>query len=169
MDDVILRISRHYLTGVVGILGLGAASYLIKRYLSNTEHTTNAYYTRMDELAHGANIAALAPYSRKVFIFWNGDFNSTYLLLDYLQQDYIIQPLYIERYTIRKALEHDLLEKYTSQYNQSKLSPSNAKCRQFSSEDEVPCRERSERSSSCPSARSSIAGRATPPPHQRHK
>ena len=128
MDDVILRISRHYLTGVVGILGLGAASYLIKRYLSNTEHTTNAYYTRMDELAHGANIAALATSSRKVFIFWNGDFNSTYLLLDYLQQDYIIQPLYIERYTIRKALEHDLLEKYTSQYNQSKLSPSNAKC-----------------------------------------
>ena len=36
--------------------------------------------------------------------------NSTYILLDLLLQDIIIQPLYIERYTIIKALEKDTLD-----------------------------------------------------------
>ena len=36
--------------------------------------------------------------------------NSTYILLDLLLQDTIIQPLYIERYTIIKALEKDTLD-----------------------------------------------------------
>jgi hypothetical protein len=129
MDDIILRISRHYLTGAAGIVGLGAATYLLRRYLSNTEKTTNSYYTRTDEISIVPNISAFSPNARKIYIYWNGDFNSTYLLLDYLQQDYIVQTLYIERYTIRKALEHDQLQKYTAEYNKSKLSPdTNTKC-----------------------------------------
>jgi hypothetical protein len=46
-----------------------------------------------------------------------------------LQQDYIVQPIYIERYTIRKALEYEKLERYTTEYNQSKLQ-TNSKCSQ---------------------------------------
>jgi hypothetical protein len=121
MDDIILRVSRHYITGIIGILGLGAATYAIRRYLSNNEKTTSTYYTRTDELNTIHNLTSLAnPSARKIYIFWNGSFNSTYLLLDYLQQDYILQPIYIERYTIRKTLEHDQLLKYTAEYKQSK-------------------------------------------------
>jgi hypothetical protein len=121
MDDIVLRISRHYISGLAGIISLGAATYFIRRYLSNTEKTTSSYYTRSDELDIGNNIASNLPTSKKINIFWNGSFNSTYLLLDYLQQDYIIQPIYIERYTIRKALEYEKLEKCTAEYNKSKL------------------------------------------------
>jgi hypothetical protein len=123
MDDIVLRISRHYITGITGLIGLGAATYFIKRYLSNNEKTTSTYYTRPDELVPGSSLASLSA-SRKIYIFWNGDFNSTYLLLDYLQQDYIVQPMYIERYTIRKALENDKLTLYTREYNQSRASGS---------------------------------------------
>jgi hypothetical protein len=129
MDDIILRISRHYLTGVAGIIGLGVATYLMRRYLSNTEKASNTYYTRSDEIDNIPNISALSPNAKKIYIFWNGDFNSTYLLLDYLQQDYIVHPLYIERYTIRKTLEHDQLQRYTAQYNQIK-SQTEIKCPQ---------------------------------------
>lgn len=127
MDDIILRISRHYITGLTGIFGLGIATYFIRRYLSNTEKTTNAYYTRSDELETNFNLPSLIHSSaRKIYLFWNASFNSTYLLVDYLQQDYIVQPLYIERYTIRKTLEHELLEKYTDEYNNSRTN--NVKC-----------------------------------------
>jgi hypothetical protein len=125
MDDIILRVSRHYITGIIGVLGLAATTYLMRRYFSNNEKTTNAYYTRTDELdntMNGATSLSLEtnPSARKITIFWNGSFNSTYLLLDYLQQDFIIQPLYVEKYTIRKALEHEQLQKYTTEYNASR-------------------------------------------------
>ena len=143
MDDIIFRISRHYITGIAGILGLGAATYFIRRYLSNNEKTTSSYYTRSDELDTVHNLAILSQTinnnnaknnnakNRNIHIFWNGSFNSTYLLLDYLQQDYIVQPIYIERYTIRKALEHEQLQRYTNEYNQSKQQSkqqTNVKC-----------------------------------------
>lgn len=128
MDDIILRISRHYISGIMGILGLSATAYLLRRYFSNNEKTTNGYYIRNDELnSYQLSSIINNSSSRKITIFWNGSFNSTYILLDYLQQDYIIQPLYIERYTIRKALEKELLEKYTIEYNQSKQN-TNIKC-----------------------------------------
>lgn len=122
MDDIIFRISRHYITGTIGLLGLGAATYFIRRYLSNSENTTNRFYTRSDEMDAPPSLVANSYNARKVYIFWNGSFNSTYLLLDYLQQDYIVQPLYIERYTIRKSLEHDRLQKYTAEYRNAMKS-----------------------------------------------
>lgn len=133
MDDIILRVSRHYITGIIGIFGLGAVTYLMRRYLSNNKKTTNAYYTRSDELDNTMNSEislsmATNPSARKITIFWNGSFNSTFLLLDYLQQDYIIQPLYIERYTIRKTLEYEILQKYTTEYNASRTSASGMQC-----------------------------------------
>ena len=44
------------------------------------------------------------------YIFWNGDVGSTYLIIDLLLQDKIVQPLYIERYTIIRALEGERLK-----------------------------------------------------------
>ena len=58
MDDIILRISRHYITGVAGIFGLGIATYFIRRYLSNNEKTSSAYYTRPDELDISNNLVS---------------------------------------------------------------------------------------------------------------
>lgn len=124
MEELVFRISRSYITGLAGLLGLGAVTYLIKRYLSNTTVTSNSYYIKMDSMAQTSNLAALTQIQTpgdtkngKVYIFWNGDVKSTYLLIDQLLQDKIIQPLYIERYTILKILEHDRLEEYTKLYN----------------------------------------------------
>lgn len=121
MNDIIFRISRHYITGIIGILGLGVATYGIRRYLSNHAKTTNTFYIRADEQNTIPNLKILSPNVKHIYIYWNGSFNSTYLLLDYLLQDYIIQPLYIECYTIRKNLEQETLQKYTIEYNLSKL------------------------------------------------
>lgn len=140
MDDIILRISRHYITGIIGILGLGVATYAIRRYLSNNEKTSSSYYTRSDELNAIPNLTSLIyPSARKIHIFWNGSFNSTYLLLDYLQQDYIVQPMYIERYTIRKALEHEQLQRYTAEYNKSKQQSTQQSKQQSAQQTNAKC------------------------------
>lgn len=123
MEDIVFRISRHYLSGIIGIIGLCGVTWALRRYLSNTEKTQNKYYTKPEELNNQSSLSILRPARDNIYIFWNGSVNSTYLLIDYLQQDKIIQPLYIERYTIRKALEHDLLERYTAQYTASKSNP----------------------------------------------
>jgi hypothetical protein len=110
------------------MIGLGVVTYLIKRYLSNTTATTNGYYvkpdsSRMSNEPSGNILVNLAAQEKDnsekgiVYIFWNGDMKSTYLLIDQLLQDKIIQPLYVERYTIFKTLEHEQLEKYTKLYN----------------------------------------------------
>jgi hypothetical protein len=122
MEDIILRISRNYIFGIGGIVSLGLSTWLIKRYLSNTKAATNDYYLKQDEINVMPNIKLISDNNEPitVYIFWNGDMKSTYLLIDQLLQDKIIQPLYIERYTILKALEHDQLEKMTKEYNINK-------------------------------------------------
>lgn len=114
MEDIVVHISRNYITGLTGLSILGVATYLIRRYLSNTSATSNNHYIKSSEVQTHNPILGLSSQSRIVYIFWNGDLPSTYLLLDQLQLDKIVQPLYIERYTIIKTLEHDTLTKYTS-------------------------------------------------------
>jgi hypothetical protein len=117
-----LNFTQNHIFVVLSILGLGLFTYLSRRYFKNTEATTNQYYTKPDE-QHFVNILLTGAKSDKdvngkiVNIFWNGDMNSTYLLIDSLLQDKIIQPLYIERYTILKHLEYESLENLTQQYN----------------------------------------------------
>lgn len=120
MDDLIFRITKNQLFGVTSILAIAGFTYLAKRYLSNVEKSTNQYYIKPTEQITIPNLNVLKPSesetSKNVFVFWNGDDSSTYLLIDLLQQDYIIQPLYIERFTIIKQLEGTKLEALARQY-----------------------------------------------------
>jgi hypothetical protein len=127
MEDLIFRISKNHIFGLGSIISLGVATYLIKRYLSNEKSTTNNYYLKTEENIAIPNLKLTVSTDSTnstsplvVYIFWNGDVNSTYLLIDQLLQDKVIQPLYIERYTILKALEHNTLEKLTATYNHNK-------------------------------------------------
>ena len=120
MDDLIFRITKNQLFGVTSILAIAGFTYLAKRYLSNVEKSTNQYYIKPTEQISIPNLNVLKPSesetNKHVFVFWNGDDSSTYLLIDLLQQDYIIQPLYIERFTIIKQLEGAKLEALARQY-----------------------------------------------------
>ena len=129
MSDLIIHITRNHLFGLGSLLGLGITSYLIRRYMNNTEKTSNSHYLQPDEITSSTTIISngnninnnINNNKPPVDIYWNGDINSTYLLIDLLLQDYPIQPLYVQRYTIIKTLEHETLEKYITQYNKTHI------------------------------------------------
>jgi hypothetical protein len=114
MDLITLTLNKNHIWSGISIIGLGALTYLTNRYMSNTKKTQNQSYYKPSELINGIpnlNSNNLNNSNNNiVYIFWNGDMNSTYILLDLLVQDKIIQPLYIERYTIIKELEKEELE-----------------------------------------------------------
>ena len=114
------HISSNAIFGTLSILGLGLFTYLGNRYLNTDKETSNQYYTKTEETILGTPNLKLTTekgQSNIIYGFWNGDLSSTYLLIDLLLQDKVIQPLYIERYTILKSLEYDNLVKLTKQYN----------------------------------------------------
>jgi len=117
MNLITLTLNKNHLLNGLSIIGLGTLTYLSSRYISNKNITSNQTYYKPSEMMKGIpNLNSISNHSNHsnqsniIYIFWNGDINSTYLLLDLLLQDKIIQPLYIERYTIIKGLEKDTLE-----------------------------------------------------------
>lgn len=123
MDLITLTLNKNHLWTGLSFVGLGTFTYLTNRYLTNTKETSNQTYYKPCEVIKGIpNLTILNNTNNNntnttnnitnniTYIFWNGDMNSTYILLDLLLQDTIIQPLYIERYTIIKALEKDTLD-----------------------------------------------------------
>ena len=123
MDLITLTLNKNHLWTGLSFVGLGTFTYLTNRYLTNTKETSNQTYYKPCEVIKGIpNLTILNNTNNNntnttnnitnniTYIFWNGDMNSTYILLDLLLQDIIIQPLYIERYTIIKALEKDTLD-----------------------------------------------------------
>jgi len=119
MDLITLTLNKNHLISGISLLGIGALTYFANRYSNNTKHTSNQTYYKPSELIKGipnltyinnTNTNTNTNTNNIIYIFWNGDINSTYLLIDLLLQDKIIQPLYIERYTIIKNLEKDNLE-----------------------------------------------------------
>ena len=111
MDLITLTLNKNHLLSGISLIGLGTLTYLTNRYLSNTKKTKNQSYYKPSELIKGIpNLTSNNTHNNIIYLFWNGDMNSTYILLDLLVQDKIIQPLYIERYTIIKELEKDELE-----------------------------------------------------------
>jgi len=128
MDLITLTLNKNHLWSGLSILGLGTLTYLTNRYINNTKQTTNQSYYKPNELIKGipnlkyinntnttnnntnSTNSTNNSTNNIIYIFWNGDINSTYILIDLLIQDKIIQPLYIERYTIIKDLEKDTLE-----------------------------------------------------------
>ena len=120
MDLVTLTLNKNHLWTGLSFLGLGTFTYLTNRYMNNTKETSNQTYYKPCEVIKGVpNLTILTNNTTNntnnninniIYIFWNGDMNSTYILLDLLLQDSILQPLYIERYTIIKALEKNTLD-----------------------------------------------------------
>ena len=120
MNLITLTLNKNHLLNGLSIIGLGTLTYLSSRYITNKNTTSNQTYYKPSEMIKGIpNLNSLSNQSNQsnhsnqnniIYIFWNGDINSTYLLLDLLLQDKIIQPLYIERYTIIKGLEKNTLE-----------------------------------------------------------
>ena len=109
MELITLTLSKNHLWSALSVAGLAGVTYLTNRYIKNTEDTTNKTYYKPFEITNNLNL--IKPRDKNInYIFWNGDISSTYLLIDLLLQDKIIQPLYIERYTIIKELEKDKLE-----------------------------------------------------------
>jgi len=111
MDLITLTLSKNHLWSALSIAGLAGVTYLTNRYVKNTEKTTNkTYFKPFETLQNANNLKPIHMNTNINYIFWNGDISSTYLLIDLLLQDKVIQPLYIERYTIIKELEKDKLE-----------------------------------------------------------
>ena len=122
MDLITLTLTKNHIWTAVSVLGLAGVSYLTNRYVKNTELATNqTYYKPFETLQNynmfNNNLNNNSNASQNLlninYIFWNGNISSTYILVDLLLQDKIIQPLYIERYTIIKDLEKDKLETLT--------------------------------------------------------
>jgi len=142
MDLLTLTLNKNHLWTGLSFIGLGTFTYLTNRYLTNTKETSNQTYYKPCEVIKGIpNLTILNNTNTNnnntnniTYIFWNGDMNSTYILLDLLLQDTIIQPLYIERYTIIKALEKDTLDtimKNENKNNNGIQSNSNKKYKSY--------------------------------------
>jgi len=133
MDLITLTLNKNHLWSGITFIGLGTLTYLANRYINNTKQTKNQSYYKPAELIKGIpNLNYLqtqhsTQHSTQhiIYIFWNGDINTTYLLIDLLLQDKIIQPIYIERYTIIKELEKETLEKIIKQNNINKKNQMN--------------------------------------------
>ena len=132
MDLITLTLTKNHIWTAVSVLGLAGVSYLTNRYVKNTELATNqTYYKPFETLQNynmfNNNLNNNSNASQNLlninYIFWNGNISSTYILVDLLLQDKIIQPLYIERYTIIKDLEKDKLETFSR--NTEKLKDKN--------------------------------------------
>ena len=131
MDLITLTLNKNHLWSGISLIGLGTLTYLTNRYISNTKKTQNQSYYKSSELIKG--IPNLTSNNNNhnnhnnniIYIFWNGDMNSTYILIDLLVQDKIIQPLYIERYTIIKELEKDELETIIKNQKQEQIQKQN--------------------------------------------
>jgi hypothetical protein len=130
MDLITLTVNKNHLISGISLLGVGALTYLVNRYTNTTKHTSNQTYYKPSELIKGIpNLTLINNNTNNntnnksdniIYIFWNGDINSTYLLIDLLLQDKIIQPLYIERYSIIKNLENDTLKNIIKTQKESK-------------------------------------------------
>lgn len=128
IPDILFKITGNQIFGASSILALAGFTYLAKRYLSNTRDTTNQWYlnsTELTTLTHPSQNQV--DNTRTKYIFWNGSLGSTYLLIDLLLQDYIIQPIYIERYTILKELDKtylaDIISNHGKPETHNKISP----------------------------------------------
>ena len=127
MDLITLSFSKNYIWAGLSTLGLGAITYFTNRYINNTAETTNqTYYKPIETKNYNGNITINSTNGNKpiTYIFWNGDVGSTYLIIDLILQDKIVQPLYIERYTIIRALENERLMKLVNDKKNSFLEKS---------------------------------------------
>ena len=123
MDLITLSFPKNYIWSGLSVAGLGLLTYLTNRYMKNTVDTSSQIYHKSNETISGIpNLNYLTGRgntnqinnpnhntNKLNYIFWNGDLGSTYLVLNHLMQDQVVQPIYIERYSIVKVLEEDNL------------------------------------------------------------
>jgi hypothetical protein len=108
MDLINISFPKNYIWTGVSIAGLGLLTYATNHYRKNTKATTNQTFLKSSEIMAQGSPTLLNGQIN--YIFWNGDLATTYLIIDLLIQDKLVQPLYIQRYTITKSLEKDNLQ-----------------------------------------------------------
>ena len=92
-----------YFIGIVGVFLL--IQFLIRKYRLNIDATENRYYLDQTELVPKTNYF-LYPKNTINYLYWNGDFNSTYQLYDLLiNKGLPVQTIYIKNDTITQNLE----------------------------------------------------------------
>ena len=139
MELITLSFSKNYIWVGLSTIGLGALTYFANRYNNNTTETTNQTYYKPIEVKkyngngnfninnNNNNFNTINSNKPLTYIFWNGDVGSTYLIIDLLLQDKIVQPLYVERYTIIRTLEGERLKSLVNDKKNSFLEKSRTK------------------------------------------
>ena len=102
LPDIIKKNYKYIFASFLFIL---TSNYLASRYTRTVNTTRNRHYTKPMEHNNQSPIKHLN--SQKTYLFWNGNLQSTYNLITKLKQGLIIQPLYIEEYTILKGIDDE--------------------------------------------------------------
>ena len=120
----------HYLKNNYKVLAISfivvfSLNYLLQRYSNNLYKTSNQIYTMAAEQIPNSDLHYLSSpdtiHQEKIFIFWNGNVQSTYYLITLLKKGYIIQPIYLEEYTISRLLGIDKLNEIVKDYKKTGL------------------------------------------------
>lgn len=116
---------NNYKILAISFIVLFSFNYLLQRYSNNLYKTSNQLYTMAQEqipntdLHYLSNIDSIQQ--EKNFIYWNGNIQSTYYLITLLKKGYIIQPIYLEEYTISRLLGMDKLQDIIKDYKTTGL------------------------------------------------
>lgn len=93
-------------------LGVAGAGYLLNRYTSTKKSTSTQIIIDPDPTNQKYNNLYIQNTLRKPYIvFWNGNFQSTYFLIQLLKNDCVVLPIYINKYNISKTvIKEDLMK-----------------------------------------------------------
>lgn len=108
-----------YLIGLISIILL--FQYLKKRYKHNIFITKNNYYLDTKEIVPNINYYLYSK-NKIIYLFWNGNISSTYLLYYLLiDKGLPVQTIYIKNYTINENLRMDTNEKNIKTNDETRL------------------------------------------------
>jgi hypothetical protein len=108
-------ITSNYKFILLSFIFLLVSNYVSRRYIKIHNESKTQIHTLPNEYTIQMSLNNLSK-TTKYYIFWNGNYQSTYLLITYLQKNLVVQPIYIEEYKIAKSLDTKkftpLLDKY---------------------------------------------------------
>jgi hypothetical protein len=123
--DYLQNYIPHYLQNNYKVLAVSfflifSLNYLVQRYSNTVKKTSNQIYTMPHEHIPNSELQLLSTletiHQEKYFVFWNGNMQSTYHIITLLKKGYIVQPIYLEEYTISRLLGIDKLQELVKDY-----------------------------------------------------
>ncbi len=123
--DYLQNYIPHYVQNNYKVLALSffvifSLNYLVQRYSNTVKKTSNQIYTMPHEHIPNSDLQLLSTldtiHQEKHFVFWNGNMQSTYHIITLLRKGYIVQPIYLEEYTISRLLGIDKLQELVKDY-----------------------------------------------------